>query len=458
MRHILSICAMAALACTWGCATNSDAQMKLAQAMNARNDPKPAYRDSAVFLRTYTTAHDKDYVMWSMDYISLCLLNGDFDAARVEMLKCYDDIQRKQDTDKETAAALSNEAAKLFKGEPFERAMLCTYLGMVHYMMGDYNNARIFASRADMEDATTEEDMKDFRHDFGAAHYWLGRAFMKMGNTDNARIAFQKAGQHIARANETDETRRLQEAQNKARSQRTELEKESYRLATTAKPPVAGACDMSTCPVNAQLPAVLPDAPAKENPVLRTAASPEEFFTVDYQNDVNLLIMVEVGPSPIKYLIGENGYMDAIMRAPYDERGVVVYVDGHKAGPAFPLVDIFHQADTRGTSEKDKAQTAKGISQAVLRRMPYIGYAAAYWDVRADSRYWALMPGEVHMFAAKVKPGRYTIRLECLDSNGYLLPRHRLTRYYVPVTEGKESIYLMNPRYEADNQYVAPKQ
>ncbi len=58
------------------------------------------------------------------------------------------------------------------------------------------------------------------------------------------------------------------------------------------------------------------------------------------------------------------------------------------------------------------------------------------------------------MLAAKVKPGTYTISLQCLDSNGYLLPRYRLTRYHIPVLEGQENIYFLHTLPEADNQYV----
>jgi tetratricopeptide (TPR) repeat protein len=439
-----------------GCGPNPTA-VATYKALIARVDPAPTYNESARFVQTtYLTPHDRDYVMWSMDYASLCLMGGNYDAAKAELLRCYDDIQTRQDVEKERAAALSNEAMKVFKGEPFERATVCTYLGILHYMDGDYNNARIFCARADMEDATTEDDMAAFRHDFGLAHYWLGRAYLKLGQQDNARIAFTKACEHLTRKDEEAETAAIRKSQTADRTQRIRLEKQSYQLATTGKVPVAGAADMSNCMPAAELPAEWPGSALGDDPVLKAAESPEQFFTVGYQSDVNLIVLIETGIGPIKYLIGENGYMDAIMRAPYAERRTVVYLNGHKAGAAVQLVDLFHQADTRGTSEKDRVQMTKGVTQSILSRMPYVGDIASHWDVRADWRYWQLMPGEMHLFAAKVKPGLYTLNVQCLDANDCLLPRYRLTRYFIPVTDDAESIVWIHTKPEADNTYAPP--
>lgn len=454
-RSRLMVPAVICAAVLGGCAAQQN-QNQLAKALSARTDLAADYNQSARFIYdSYVAKHDKDYVVWSMEYASLCLMGGNYDAAHEELMKCYADIQGRQDKDKETAAALSNEANKIFKGEPFERAMVCTYLGILNYIRGDYNNARIFATRADLEDATTEENMKDFRDDFGVAHYWLGRAYLKLEQNDNARVAFKKASTHVPRKNEQQELAQMQKVQASARQKRIRLEQECYKRACSEKQPVPGAADASVCPAEAEVPDCLSKDAAGSSPVLACAANAEEFFDVDYQRDVNLILMIETGIGPIKYLVGDDGYMDAIMRAPYQEKKVVVYLDGLKAGSAMPLLDMFHQADTRGMSEKDNAQAAKGLTKSILRQMPYgIGSLAGMWDVRADDRHWRLIPGEVHVLAAKVKPGTYTISLQCLDSNGYLLPRYRLTRYHIPVREGQENIYFLHTLPEADNQYV----
>ena len=141
----------------------------------------------------------------------------------------------------------------------------------------------------------------------------------------------------------------------------------------------------------------------------------------------------------------------------YEERQLLVYLDGMKAAPAFPVLDMFHQADTRGTSEKDRAQLIKGILQSVLRRVPYVGYVAAYWNVRADWRFWQLLPGELQIFSAKVSPGLYTVDMQIFDSNGKLLPRYRTTWRFIRVVEGEETLVLLHTKYDSDNIYFPPK-
>jgi len=391
-----------------------------------------------------------------MDYCSLCIMGGNYDAAHDELLRCYSDITKRKDDEKAKAAAMSNESQKLFKGEPFERAMVCTYLSVLNYMRGDYNNARIFGARADMEDATTNDDMKDYRHDFRLAHFWLGKAYLKLGQEGNARVAFTKACERLPRKKEDKEWSGFQKAHAKAREKRMRLEKVAYERATKSDPPIAGVADLSASPSLKELPDPPAGAPG-EDPVLARAASVQEMASVDFQKQANLTLLVETGLAPIKYLIGENGCMDKIIRAGYPERNVMVYLDGRAAGRAFRLLDLFHQADTRGMSEKDRAQLAKGVTQSILRRLPYVGSVAAYWDVRADHRYWHLLPGEVLVYSAKVRPGNYTVCLQCSDANDHHLPRYRATHYRIPVHAGRENIYFLQTKYDHDNTYVPPK-
>jgi tetratricopeptide (TPR) repeat protein len=438
-----------------GCGPNED-QIKTAKAISARADRQPGYAESAAYIKDrYLDPDSADYVMWSMEYSSLCMLGGNYDGAQEELLRCYEHIQNRQDTEKEKNAALSNESSKIFKGEPFERAMVADYLGMFFYIDGDYNNARVFFNQADMADATSEENCADFRHDFRLTHYWLGRTYMKLGDEGNARLAFKKAGQLLTRPDQEDETTEIQEFHAEYRDKRAGLEKTCFEQASQGENAVLGVKNMSSAPHKRTLPETLESATGS-NPVEKKAADLNEFLTTDFQKDVNLIVVLETGFSPIKILIGENGYGDKILRSGYFERTQNIYLNGHLAGPAYNMLDMFHQADTRGTSEKDQVQLAKGVTQAVLRRLPYVGYAAAFWDVRADHRYWRLLPGEVSIYAAKVKPGVYTLAVQSFDSNGQLLPRQHMTKHFIPVLNQKENIVFLHLKPESDNTYFAP--
>ncbi|MDK1032040.1 MAG: hypothetical protein QGD94_08550, partial [Planctomycetia bacterium] len=397
-------------------------QMMLFKALGARGDRQPTYVESARFLRkTYLRKHDKDYVQWSMDYGSICMMSGNYGAAKAELLRCFKDIEMRKDIDSEKAATVSNESLKIFKGEPFERAMVATYLGMLHYLEGDYNNARIFCTRADMSDATTADNMSDYRHDFRLAQYWLGRSFMKLGKPGNARVAFRKAGERIPRKREEKELKYLRKTQDRARKKRVKQEKKTFARASGGKVPIVGVADLSASPALSEMASVQVGAGAKEKPAVTLAASTlAQFLTTDFQKQVNLILVIEVGSGPVKFLAGQSGEMDQIIRAPYEERQVLVYLNGRTVGPAFQMLDMFHQADPRGTTEKDRLQAVKGGTKYILSQLPYVGMVASAWDVPADHRYWRLLPGEVDIFAAKLEPGIYTVGLDCFDVNGYL--------------------------------------
>ena len=460
--RISVLLSMAAIVCgvLSGCGPSED-QVAMAKIYAARADRQPTYVESANYLQaTRLNKHDHNYVMWAMEYSSLCMMNGSYTAAKDELLKAFDDIQTREDKNRTTRAALSNESLKLFKGEPFERAMVCSYLGLIQYMEKDYNNARIFLTQAGMADARTEENKAEYRNDFRLAHYLLGRTYLKLGDPTNANLAFKKASQRIPRKGEQKEFKRIQKRDAKSRVKRMKLEKQCFETASSGSNQIHGACDLSASPSSNESPEVLEDQlaiAARGNPVLISTSDKDKFFSPEFQKECNLIVVVETGRSPVKYLVGENQFMDKIIRAPYEEKQLLVYLNGHKAARAFPVLDMFHQADTRGFSDKDKAQIAKGITQSVLSRLPYVGSVASYWNVKADGRYWQLLAGEVQVFAAKVKPGLYTLDLQVFDSNGNLLPRYRTTRRFIPVVEGDETLVLLHTKYDSDNIYFPPE-
>lgn len=430
----------------------------LQQVLACRANPNSDYNLCCEWVRDERLKNrkDKDYVMWAMEYASLCLMAGHRDPAKAELLECFKDIE--QGKGGETIATITREDLKRFKGEPFERAMVCCYLGMLFYQAGDLENARVMFSQATMQDNTTAENMAAFREDFGLAYYFLGRCYGRQGKDDNCRIAFRKAGVHVTRAGEDKETKAIKKAQAAERKKRDRLEALAYKNATQRKQPIPGVADLSKTPAIGEMPDLLSKASADvPNPVQAAAGSLDEFLTPDFQAQANLILVIEAGLGPIKILVGDNKEQDRILRARYPVRQMLVYLNGHKAGPAFQMVDLFHQADTRGTSAKDAAQAAKAAAKNAMSNVPYASLVASLWDVRADDRYWKLAPGEVHVFAAKVAPGEVNATIQCFDSNGYLLPRYRLTRYALPVRAGQDNIHLLHVQLEADNVYVEPK-
>lgn len=95
-------------------------------------------------------------------------------------------------------AALIDEKIKIWKGEPFERAMANFYLGLIYYMRHDYPNARAAFENAlfkldDYENKNTKPNqIIKTDSDFALAYLMLAKAWQRMGQEDKAAQLFQK--------------------------------------------------------------------------------------------------------------------------------------------------------------------------------------------------------------------------------------------------------------------------
>src|SRR5206468_11289851 len=96
-------------------------------------------------------------------------------------------------------AVLVDEKLKIWKGEPYERAMANFYLGLIYYARKDYNNARAAFENAlfKLRDYGEGKDKKDeYRHvesNFALACIMLGRCWQHLGREDLAHANFDRA-------------------------------------------------------------------------------------------------------------------------------------------------------------------------------------------------------------------------------------------------------------------------
>ena len=99
-------------------------------------------------------------------------------------------------------AILVDEKIKIWRGEPFERAMANYYLGLTYYMQGDYNNARGAFENAlfKLRDYQTDDANADPKADkyrevestFALGQYLLARCYQRIGDDQLATANFQK--------------------------------------------------------------------------------------------------------------------------------------------------------------------------------------------------------------------------------------------------------------------------
>ena len=96
---------------------------------------------------------------------------------------------------------LVDEKIKIWKGEPYERAMANFYLGLIYYMQHDYNNARaafenaLFKLRDYSGDDGRSDDYRQVESDFALGYLMLGKCHQRLGHPDLARANFDRVVQ-----------------------------------------------------------------------------------------------------------------------------------------------------------------------------------------------------------------------------------------------------------------------
>src|SRR5438046_5524054 len=102
------------------------------------------YRAARDVLRPLAAKTDEDYVLNNVRLGSASLVDYDLDEAEAAFYRAYEVINsvNVNDAGRSSAAIFLAEKLKVWKGEPFERAMTNFYLGVIYYIQQDYSNAR----------------------------------------------------------------------------------------------------------------------------------------------------------------------------------------------------------------------------------------------------------------------------------------------------------------------------
>ncbi len=134
---------------------------------------------------------DKNFALYSCDLGEALLAAGDLKAAREAFLDATMVMHNLGEGEMRGLGSLIGpESIKVFKGDPFEKAMVDAATGVVNYALGDYENAAVGFRRALLADKDSEEGYQD---DFGLAHYMLGKSLLRLGDVEQARVGFRNA-------------------------------------------------------------------------------------------------------------------------------------------------------------------------------------------------------------------------------------------------------------------------
>jgi tetratricopeptide (TPR) repeat protein len=194
-RILLTCCLSAALLLAAGCASDQ----KIAQAVNdyyAAN-----YQQAAAVLQPLAEKTDENFVLNNLRLGSAHLAAYRLDDAQRAFLNAYEVINSLgvNNGGRTLGAVLVSENIKIWKGEPFERAMANFYLGLTFYMQHDYANARGAFENALFKlkdyDANQDQEAGELDNQFALAQLMLAKSWQRLGREDLASHYFDAVAQ-----------------------------------------------------------------------------------------------------------------------------------------------------------------------------------------------------------------------------------------------------------------------
>jgi tetratricopeptide (TPR) repeat protein len=158
------------------------------------------YQAAEEHLEPLAKKTNEDFVLNNCRLGSAALVNYDLDEAESAFLRAYEVINSVgvNEGGRSLGAALVDEKIKVWKGEPFERAMANFYLGLIYYMHNDYDNARAAFENAlfKLRDYSNNEDKKDdyreLESNFVLATLMLAKCEQRLGKDEKAHADFAK--------------------------------------------------------------------------------------------------------------------------------------------------------------------------------------------------------------------------------------------------------------------------
>jgi tetratricopeptide (TPR) repeat protein len=180
-----------------GCSSKAERAAEQAVQAYFAGDPARAVQQ----LKPLAQKPDQNFVLNNARLGSAALIQYDLDEAENAFLRAYEVLNSfgVNSGGRSLGAILVDEKIRVWRGEPFERAMLNFYLGLVYYMRQDYGNARgafenaLFKLRDYADEADRKkDDYTEVESNFALAAIMLGKSWQRLGRDNLARAAFDR--------------------------------------------------------------------------------------------------------------------------------------------------------------------------------------------------------------------------------------------------------------------------
>ena len=394
--RIMHVAALALLAFSSGCANVAQQRADQAVGDYFMGD----YTHAAQLLKPMAEKKDENFVLNNDRLGSAALAGYDLDTAESAFLRSYEVINSVgvNDGGRSLGAALVSENIKVWKGEPFERAMANFYLGVVYYMRRDYANARgafenaLFKLRDYGEGNQGGDKYRQVESNFTLAYLMLAKSYQRLGRADLAQKNFDRI---------------------------VELQPELRPLADPM--------------LNEQSNVLL---------VVDFGRGPEKATNFDGTFVGFRPTPREAGPIPLPSVVVDGRWMDL-------------------RGANLPPVDVLALAQDRRWEDIDTIRAIKsivgtgliagGIGDAMVRRNPdpavTLGLVAGGLLLKAtsqaDTRQWEMLPRTVFILPLRLPPGTHDLSVEFTAYPGL---RQQWRGIVAPAT-GEATYYIHLERY-----------
>ncbi len=300
--------------------------------------------------------------------------NGHYDHAERAFDSAIADIESVYADNEAARRARSlwhQEDEKDFKGEPYERAMVFLYRGLLFLRAGDYDNARASFLSGLLQDAFAEEEQH--AADFAAFMYLAGWAAMKMGSERLAEEHFEEFRQFRPDA---------------------PLPEPDHNVLVFVE--------------TGKSPRKLGDGMGHHQLVYRRGRDFEDVRArFDYAGE-------EYEAYPV-----EDIFFQASTRG---GRAVDRIIDGQ--------VEFKSRTESVGTNltnvTNNNVVAGLTAGTGAFAAVSVVGVSAlalsARANPRADIRYWETLPDTVHVYSLRAEEGERELRIEYLDEQGRVLP------------------------------------
>lgn len=365
------------------------------------------YSSAKTQLQPFADKLSPDYVLNNLRYGSAALSDYDLDRAETAFYRAYEVMNagKVNDAGRATAAVVVHEGFKVWKGEPFERAMANFYLGLVYYMRQDYDNARaafenaLFKLRDYGEGDDKTDEYREYESDFTIAYVMLARTWLRLDEPEKARDMLERVRQ--------------------------------------IRPDVAPLADV--------------DLHERSNVLLVVDVGYGPRKVTQYDNSIVTFSPKpsQVGPVPLPTVLVDGQMVPSSLGA--------------------PAVDLIALSDDRRWQSIDTIRLAKsaigtglmgvGAYQG-MKRKPDYGSAAALIAAGAllkassgaDLRHWETLPRTTFLIPLRLPPGRHdvTIRLGgpyglSQTWQGILAPEQADSAYYIRLSRNSSGTYRWPP-------------